>query len=43
MGENIKERIALGSKAYYAYQKIFKSKLMSEKAKLKCCWTVDLW
>jgi len=29
----------VGKKAYYASQKIFKSKLLSKKAKLKFCWT----
>jgi len=33
--EEIKERIALGNKAYYANHKIFKSKLVSKKAKVK--------
>jgi hypothetical protein len=35
--EEIKERIALGSKAYYAYQKKLRSKLLSKKAKLELC------
>jgi hypothetical protein len=33
--EEIKERIILGNKAYYANQALFKSKLLSKKAKLK--------
>ena len=33
--EEIKEIIALGSKVYYANQKIFKSKLLLKKAKKK--------
>jgi hypothetical protein len=33
--EEIKERIILGNKAYYANQALFKSKLMSKNAKLK--------
>jgi hypothetical protein len=37
--EGIKERIILGNKAFYAYQALFKSKLLSKKAKLKIYWT----
>jgi hypothetical protein len=33
--EEIKERIDLDNTAHYAHQKIFKSKLISKKAKLK--------
>ena len=38
--EEIRERIALGSKAYYSDKKIFKRELVSKKAKLKLYWTV---
>jgi len=38
--EEIKEIIALGSKVYYANQKIFKSKLLLKKAKLKLYWSI---
>jgi len=38
--EEIRERIALGSKAYYANKKIFKRELVSKKAELKLYWTV---
>ena len=38
--EEIKERIDLGNKAHYAHHKIFKSKLISKKAKLKLHWTI---
>ena len=38
--EEIKERIALGSRAYYANQKIFKRKLVSKEAKLKLYWMI---
>jgi hypothetical protein len=37
--EEIKERIILGNKAYYANQTLFKSKLLSKKSKLKMYWT----
>jgi hypothetical protein len=38
--EEIKERIIFGSKAFYANQALFKSKLLSKKAKLKTYWTL---
>jgi len=38
--EEIKERTDLGNKAHYAYNKIFKSKVLSKKAKLKLHWTI---
>jgi len=38
--EEIKERTDLGNKAHYAHQKIFKSKLISKKAKLKLHCTI---
>jgi len=38
--EEIKERITVGNKAYYAYQKKLTRKLLSKKAKLKLCCTV---
>jgi hypothetical protein len=38
--EEIKERIVLGSKAYYANQALFKSKLLSKKSKLKMYQTL---
>jgi hypothetical protein len=38
--EEIKERIILGNKAYYANQAFFKSKLLSKKTKLKIYWTL---
>ena len=38
--EETTEGIALGSKSYYVNQKIFKSKLVSKKAKLKLYWTM---
>jgi hypothetical protein len=34
-GEEIKERIALGNKAFFANKKIFQSKLILKMAKLK--------
>jgi hypothetical protein len=33
--EEIKERISLGNKAYYANKDIFKSKLLTKKSKLQ--------
>jgi hypothetical protein len=33
--EEIQQRIALGNKAYYANQSLFKSRLVSKKSKLK--------
>ena len=38
--EEIKERTALGNKAYYANQKTVKKKLVSKKAKLRLYWTI---
>ena len=38
--EETTERIALDSKSYYVNKKIFKSKLVSKKAKLKLYWTM---
>ena len=38
--EEIKERIALGNKAFFANKKIFQSKLTSQNAKLKLYFTV---
>ena len=35
MEEEIKERIALGNRAYFANKKVFQSKLISKRAKLK--------
>jgi len=40
MEEESKERIALGNKAYYANQKIFKNNLVSKKAKVKLYRTI---
>jgi hypothetical protein len=40
MEEESKERLALGNKAYYPNQKIFKSKLISKKAKLTLYRTI---
>jgi hypothetical protein len=38
--EEIKERIFLGTKAYYAKLKFFKSRLVTKQPKLKLCKTV---
>jgi len=38
--EEIKERIVLGTKAYYANLKFFKSRLVTKKSKLKLYRTV---
>jgi hypothetical protein len=38
--EEIKERISLGNKVYYANQDLFKSKLLSKKSKLRMCQTL---
>jgi hypothetical protein len=38
--EEIKERIILGNKTFYANQALFKSKLLSKKAKLKIYGTL---
>jgi len=38
--EEVKERIALGTKAYYANLKFFKSRLVTESSKLKLYRTV---
>jgi len=40
MEEEIKERIALGTKAYYANLKFFKSRLVTKCAKLKLYSTI---
>jgi hypothetical protein len=40
MEEEIKERIALGNKVYFANKKMFQSKLISKRAKLKLYYTV---
>jgi hypothetical protein len=38
--EVIQHRITLGNKAYYANQFFFKSRLVSEKSKLKLYWSI---
>jgi len=38
--EEIKERIALGNKAFFANKEIFQSKLMSKNAKLKLYFSI---
>jgi len=38
--EEIKERISLGNKAFYANQDLFKSKLLSKKSKLRMYQTL---
>ena len=38
--EEIKGRLIAGNKAYYANQKMFQSKLLSRKSKLKLYWTL---
>jgi hypothetical protein len=38
--EEVKDRIALGTKAYYANQKFFKSRLVTKSSKLKVYRTV---
>ena len=38
--EEVKERIALGIKAYYANQKLFKGRLVTKSSKLKLYRTV---
>jgi hypothetical protein len=40
MEEEIKERIALGNKAYFANKKMFQSRLISKMAKLKLYYSV---
>jgi hypothetical protein len=40
MEEEIKERIAIGNKVYFANKKMFQSKLISNRAKLKLYYTV---
>jgi len=38
--EEIKERIVLGNKVYFANKKMFQSRLISKRAKLKLYYTV---
>jgi hypothetical protein len=40
MEEEIKERIALGNKVYFANKKMFQSRLISKRAKLKLHYSV---
>jgi hypothetical protein len=40
MEEEIKERIALGNKVYFANKKMFQSRLISKRAKLKLYYSV---
>jgi hypothetical protein len=40
MEEEIKERIAVGNKAYFANKKMFQSRLISKTAKLKLYYSV---
>jgi hypothetical protein len=40
MEEEIKERIALGNKVYFANKKTFQSRLISKRAKLKLYYSV---
>jgi hypothetical protein len=40
MEEEIKERIALGNKVYFANKKMFQSNLISKRGKLKLYYTV---
>jgi hypothetical protein len=40
MEEEIRERIALGNKVYFANKKMFQSRLISKRAKLKLYYSV---
>jgi len=40
MEEEIKERIAIGNKVYFANKKMFQSRLISKRAKLKLEYSV---